>query len=232
MSSLNTLLAIFIEPGKAMAAVRERSMILLPLALMLLGNVAIMVWYYNAVDFPWLQDYLIASMGDVEPAAREAARGFMQKGTLTVTAAVGVLVFIPVVLALLAVYYLLAAKVVGNDLEYGKWFAFSVWTSVPALLLIPIAAVQILLSGNGQLAPEAMNPLTFNQLIFGLPSDSPWAGLLNALNLTTLWCWVVAVIGMKLWTGKSTAVSTAIVMLPQVLVFGGWAAFAAMRAAA
>ena len=33
MSPLNTLIAIFLEPAKAMAAVRERSMVLLPLLL-------------------------------------------------------------------------------------------------------------------------------------------------------------------------------------------------------
>ena len=232
MSPISTLLSIFVDPVKAMQAVLERSMIWLPLLLMTLGTAAVMVWYYQMVDFPWLQDQMLAASGQTDPQALEAAKGFMTRGILTGGAAVSILILVPVMLLLTSVYYLLAAKVMGNDLSFGKWFAFSTWTAVPSLLVIPAMVVQILLASNGQLAPDALNPLTLNSLVFHLPSTSPWAGLLNAISIPTLWATVVAIIGYKVWTAKSTPTSVFIVLLPQIVIYGVWAAIAMARSAA
>ena len=230
MSSFSTLLQIFTEPGPAMERVRERSMVWLPLLLLTLGTAAIQAWYYQVVDFAWLQDLMLSANTEMDAAQREAARGFMSRNVLMGSAVVGTLVAIPLILAISAVYYLLAAKVIGNELGFGKWFAFVTWTSVPTLLMLPAMAVQLLMHGDGQLAPDALTPLSLNQLFFHLPMEHRWAGLLNALNLLTLWATVVAVIGYRRWTGKSTGTSVFIVLLPQLLVFGGWAAFLAATA--
>lgn len=232
MSPISTLISVFIDPVKAMQAVRERSMIWLPLLLMTLGTAAMMAWYYQMVDFPWLQDQLLSASGQTDPKALEAARGFMGRGFLSSVGILSVLIAIPIMLLLISVYYLLAAKVIGNDLGFGKWFAFSTWTAVPSLLGIPLMAVQILMSSNGQLAPEALNPLTLNMLVFHLPASSPWAGLLNAINIPSLWATVVAIIGYKVWTAKSTMTSAFVVLLPQVALYGGWAVIAMLRSAA
>jgi hypothetical protein len=232
MSSFATLVSIFTEPGKAMEAVRERSMILLPLFLLVAGNAALMFWYYQTVDFAWLQDYLLAANPDMPAAAREQARAFMTPGVLTGSAVIGVIVVIPVILLLSAVYYVLAAKVIGSDIGFGKWFAFATWTSVPSLLLLIAGAVQILLNGNGQLAPEAMNPLSLNMLFGPLPNTNPWAALLNAINLTTFWSLFVAVVGLQRWTQKSATTSAIIALLPQTLIFGIWALVLALSSGA
>ena len=232
MSPMSTLISVFIDPAKAMQAVRERSMIWLPLLLMTLGTAAMMAWYYQMVDFPWLQDRILAASGQTDPKAMEAARAFMGHGMMSGLGIVSVLIVIPILLLLTSIYYLLAAKVIGNDLGFGKWFAFSTWSAVPTLLGIPLMAVQILMAKNGQLAPEALNPLTLNMLVFHLPASNPWAGLLNAINITSLWAAVVAIIGYKVWTAKSTLTSVIVVLLPQVVIFGGWAIIAMLRSGA
>jgi len=232
MSPVSTLLSIFVDPVKAMQAVLERSMIWLPLLLMTLGTAAVMVWYYQMVDFPWLQDQMLAASGQTDPQALEAAKGFMTRGLMMGGAAVSILIFVPVMLLLISVYYLLAAKVIGNDLGFGKWFAFSTWTAAPTLLVIPAMVVQILLASNGQLAPDALNPLTLNFLLFHVPATSPWAGLLNAINIPSLWATLVAIIGYKVWTAKSTPTSAFIVLLPQIVIYGIWAVIAVLRSGA
>ena len=232
MSSFSTLVSIFTEPGKAMEAVRERSMILLPLFLLVAGNAGLMFWYYQVVDFAWLQDYLLAADPNLTGAMREQARAFMTPAVLTGGAVIGVIVVIPIILLLTAVYYLLAAKVIGSDIGFGKWFAFATWTSVPSLLLLIAGAVQILMNGNGQLAPDALNPLSLNMLFGPLPPTNSWAALLNAINLTTFWSLFVAVIGLQRWTSKPAATATIIAVLPQALIFGIWALVLALRGGA
>ena len=217
-----------------MQAVREKSMIWLPLLLLVLGMAAVHVWYYQAVDIGWLQEYMLSAGGanSPDPQALEAAKGFMSRGFLTSMTVLGIVIMMPLMMVIGAVYYLLAAKVIGSEIGFGKWFAFNVWSSVPNLLLIPAGIVQILMSSNGQMAPDALNPLSLNQLIFHHPATSPWAGLAGAIHLTGIWTSIVAIIGYKLWTSKSTATSAFIVFLPQIVIYGGWAAFAFLRSAA
>jgi len=234
MSPLSTLLAIFVEPAKAMQAVREKSMFWLPLLLLLLGTAAVQVWYYQIVDIAWLQDYMLSAGGATspDPQALEAAKGFMTRGVLLGSTIAGVFIVVPIILLIGAVYYLLAAKVIGSDIGFGKWFAFNVWASVPTLLLIPAGIVQILMSSNGQIAPDALNPLSLNQLMFHLPATNPWTGLANAIHLPGLWATVVAIIGYRVWTSKSIVTSAIVVLLPQIVIFGGWALIAYLRSAA
>ena len=231
MSPTSTLLAIFVEPAKAMQAVREKSMIWLPLLLLMVGSALLWVWYFQIVDIDWLQDQMLG--GQNMPAEQmAAAKSFMSRGFVMGSTVISILIMLPLMMLISAVYYLLSAKVVGSDIGFGKWFAFSIWTSVPVLLLIPAGVIKILMAGNGQLTQQALNPLSLNELLFHLPMSSPWSGLANAIHIPSIWAAVVAIIGYKLWTAKSTVTSAIVVLLPLVVIYGGWAAFAFLRSAA
>ena len=133
------------------------------------------------------------------------------------------LVVTPLVLAILAVYFLVAGKVLGQGRPYGQWFGFVAWGTAPALLLVPVMALQILFSGNGQVAPDALNPLSLNALVIGLEASSTWHGLASSLNLTTLWTVGLLAFGLQLWTRRGWAQAITTAMLPFVVVYGAWA---------
>jgi len=232
MSASKTLIGIFTEPGKAMASVYERSMLWLPLLLLIVGNVAMLAWYYSTVDIAWLQDQMLAAQPELDAEAREAMRSVLSQPVMMAGGIFGALIGIPAVYCLIAVYFLVAAKVIGNELGFGKWFAFVVWTSVPTLLNLPAMAMNLLMNPNGQIGPEALNPLSLNQLLFHFPLGHPWQGLLDALQLTTLWSIAVAVIGYQVWTRRSRATALLVVLLPYVVIFGGWAIAAALKSGA
>lgn len=226
MESLKNIGLLFVEPGKAMDAVRARSMLLLPLALLVLGTAGVQLWYYQVVDFPWLLDQLFNARSGMDPDQVAATRKFMTRGMMAGSAIAGSLVIIPVMLLVQAVYLLMAARIVGNDLPFGKWFAFATWTSVPTLLLLPVMAARILTARGGQLSPDALNPLTFNALAFHVPMGSPYHSLLSTLNVVMVWSIFVAAIGFARWTGKGRGTSIAVAVLPYIVVFGLWAAIA------
>lgn len=225
MNPLQTLIAMFIEPGKAFGAVRERSMIWLPLLASIIGMALIWVWYYQRVDFPWLVDHLASANPDLSsPAQREAFEKFMTPKTLTWSSVIGSAVGFPIIAALVALYFLLAAKVMNLDIGFGKWFGFACWSSVPSLLLIPIMAIQLLMNSNGQIGPEQMNPTSLNALIFHFDIANPWTSLLNSISAVMIWSLVLSVIGFKLWSGRSTGKSAFVVLLPYILIYAGWIA--------
>jgi hypothetical protein len=135
----------------------------------------------------------------------------------------GAVLGMPFICAVSALYYLLAGKAIGSGIGYGKWFGFAVWTSIPRLLSVPLSVLQILTSG-GRLAPEDMNMVSLNYLLLHLPASNHWFGLATNLDLTSVWCIALAVIGLKAWTGRSTGTCVTVAVLPYVLVYGIWAA--------
>jgi uncharacterized membrane protein YagU involved in acid resistance len=182
-----------------------------------------MYWWVTTVDFGWLREHMLAAEGTAKPEQRAAMERFLTPTSMLWSSSIGAVVGTLAVLAVSALYYLVASKFMGVDIGYGKWFGFSVWTSVPRLLTLPLSALQIVTS-HGRLAPEDLNMVSLNYLMFHLPLSHPWASLLGSLDLSSLWSIVLAVIGLKAWTGRSTGTCVLVALLPYVIVYGLWAA--------
>lgn len=224
LPAMQALLSIFIEPRRVFDAIPQRSMALLPVGLAVLGNVALWVWYYQMVDFAWLQERLIAqNVALVDDSSRQMARSVLSRGSLLALSVAGALVAIPALLAAMAAYFLMAGKALGQGRSYRQWFGFVAWGTAPTLLLIPVMAMQIVLARSNQLAPEALNPLSLNQLLVHATDTSPWHGLLNSLSLTTVWSVGLLAIGLRNWTGRSWPITIAAALLPFAATYGGWA---------
>lgn len=216
-------LQMFYEPGKAFAAIREKSHSWLPLLAIMAGSAAMLYWYFQTVDFAWMVDQAAAGTPDMTAEQREAMHKVMSPTLMTWSALGGVLLGTPIAYALYALYYLLAGKFIGSDISYGKWFALTAWTSLPRLLVLPLMALQIMTSG-GRVAMEDLSMVSLNFLLLHLPAAHPWAGFFNSLDLPLLWSVVLTVIGLRVWTGRSLATCITISVLPVAIIFGLWAA--------
>jgi len=211
---------VFLEPSSTFARLKAKTHAWLPLALTIVLSVGLMYWWISTVDFPWLVDRMASAQA--KPEVQAAMRQMTQK-SMMVTTVIGAVIGSLFVYALSAVYYLIAGKVLGSDIGYGKWFGFTVWTSVPRLLAIPLSAFQIMSSG-GRVAAEDLNMVSLNYLVLHLPASHPWAGFANGIDLTSLWCIFLAVIGLRAWTGRSTGTCVTVALLPYVIIYGLWAA--------
>lgn len=220
---------MFYEPGKAFAALREKSHTWLPLLAIMIGSAAMMYWYFQTVDFPWMVDQAAAAKPDMSPEEREAMHKVMSPTLMTWSALGGILLGTPIAYALYALYYLLAGKFLGSDISYGKWFALTAWTSLPRLLVMPLMALQIMTSG-GRVAMEDLSMVSLNFLLLHLPAGHPWTGFFNSLDVPLLWSIVLTVIGLRVWTGRSLATCITVSVLPMVVIFGLWAAKIALFA--
>jgi hypothetical protein len=83
--------------------------------------------------------------------------------------------------------------------------------------------MQIMTSG-GRLAPEDLNMVSLNYLLFHLPASHAWASLAGNIDLTSFWTIALAAIGLKAWTGRSMGTCATVAVLPYLLVYGLWAA--------
>jgi hypothetical protein len=214
---------LMLDPKPTFARLKDKGGAWIPLLILIALSIGIMYWWISTLDFGWLVEHMVASQPKATPEMRAAMEKFMTPNSMLVSSSIGAVVGTLVALALSALYYLVASKIIGAPIGYGKWFGFSVWTSVPRLLTIPLSAVQIATS-NGRLAPEDLNMASLNYLVFHLPMTNPWASLVGSIDLTMFWSIALAVLGLKVWTGRSTATCLTIAVLPYVIVYGLWSA--------
>jgi hypothetical protein len=187
-------------------------------------------WYYSIVDFEWLKDHMFGGSSRFEnmsPEQRERALSMMSHNMMMWSSVISVAVVMPVVLALISVYYLLAGKVTNVQCTFKQWFSFATWCSVPTLIGIAASYAVLATQGaNAQIGPSELQVLSANELFFQLPASHLGAQLLDQLNPITFWTWAVGIIGLKVWSNRSWLFSATFVMLPSVLIYGVWALIA------
>jgi hypothetical protein len=229
-SPLNTLVAMFTEPSRAFAAVERRSMAWLPLLLSIVGSIALLAWYFQSVDFAWLQDRMTAAIAD--PAVREKAKDVMTLKMLQFGGIAGAVFGVPIMYCLIALYFLVVANIKNLELGFTKWFALAAWSQVPGLLLLVLGAMQILMSHNGQLEMSALNPASLNQLFFHIEMGHRWASLLDSISPTGIWSAVLMVIGFQSWSKLPRSTAISVVVLPYLVIYAIWIAVNLMSKAA
>jgi hypothetical protein len=221
-TAMTVLGQMFYDPGKGFDAIGRRSMPSLPLLALTVLTAGVLYWYVQTVDFGWLLAHMADSTPDMKPEQREAMRKMFNPATMTWFSVGGTLVATPLFMSIYALYYLVAARLMGSAIGYGKWFAFSVWISVPHLLTLPLMAVQIL-TAHGQVGFEALNMASLNELLFHLPASSPWNGWLTRLDLSEFWVMALSIIGLRAWTGRGALLCAFAALLPFVAFYGLWA---------
>jgi hypothetical protein len=189
-----------------------------------------LLWYYSTVDIEWLKDHMFADNPRIKQMTeeqRERMMTMMSRKGMTSSGVIGAAIGLPLVFALQAGYYWLAGKVASVQLSFLQWFSLITWSSLPTLAGI-LASVMILATStaHGQMGPGELQLLSLNELFFHRAPSEPGFQLLNALNLLSLWVWGLIVLGVRTWSKKSWGFSTVFVLLPFVVMYGGWALFA------
>lgn len=219
---------VILEPAPTFARLKDKTSAWLPLLALILLTLGVTYWWISTADFAWLREHLIAAQQTtVKPEARAAMEKVITPSMMLWTSAAGAVLGTPAIFALTAWYYLMAAKVMGNHIGYGKWFSFVAWVSVPRLLVIPLMAFQVATS-HGRLAPEDMDMVSLNYLLLHLPASNPWATMASNLDLATFWSAGLAAVGLKAWTGRTTGTCVFVALLPYLILYGLWAAKIAM----
>jgi hypothetical protein len=222
-NAVSSLGRIFYEPAATFSRLKDNPSPWLPALALIVLTAAVMYWWIGTLDFGWLREHMAAGNPDMKGEARAAMDHMITPSTMLWATELGIVFGTMVVFTISALYYLLAGKLIGSSIGFGKWFGFVSWTSVPKLLVIPLMALQIATS-HGQIAAQDLNMVSMNFLLLHLPQTHPWATLADSVDIAAVWSTVLAVIGLKAWTGRSTATCATIALLPALLIYGAWAA--------
>jgi hypothetical protein len=225
MKNIQIVTALATSPSKAFAELNERPRVWFPLLLTVIALVGLTAWYYEFVDFSWLVDQTLSG-NQYSDAQRQQVAAFMTRGVLMGTSLIAIPIFLLGARLVEAVYYLLAGNLTGVQKPFKNWFALAWWTGLPGLISVVPAALILLLSDNNQISSSAMAPLSLNELIFHKGMAERGFTLLTTLTLIHPIIWGLTVVGVHVWSGRSWLYSTLFSLLPPLLVYGTWAAFA------
>lgn len=223
-SPFDAVISIFHQPTRTFADLEPRKAAWLPVLLIILTSVALYTWYFSAVDFAWLKDDMFADIKDA--AEREQMTTMMTRQMMQVTTLGGMLVVVPLTMAIMGLYFMIAGKMLGKEFSFGSGFALSAWSSITMLLAFPLGAIQILLASNGQLTMSGLNPLSLNQLVFQYGTTHPMASFMDSISVLMVWSIILMVIGFEVWAKVARATAIKVVMLPMVTIYGIWLAYA------
>lgn len=231
VSNINNLTHIITAPNLAFPAIKEKPSVIFPLGLILLAAICSMIYFYATVDFAWMIDQMVnAQAADRSEADREAMRKGMSMMSPTVMgggSVAGLVIGISIIYSIMAAYLMLVNKLLDSDnLSFKAWFSFICWCSIPSIFTSLASLINVMLASNGQIALDALNPISFNNLFLHLVPSDPLFGPLSAWDPMMIWSIGLMIYGFNQWTGKSLAKSAAIVLAPTLIIYGTWIAIA------
>jgi uncharacterized membrane protein YhdT len=220
------LAAAFLNPRQGFAQLQGSPRFALPLLVLLIGTALEIHWYFSIVDFDWFKQQLVDAIRGPGAGEHSQALLFASRTTLELVSLISAELSKAITLLVYTVYLYLAGAALGIHYPFDKWFAFSCWTSVALTVGIISGMLLLLFEDVSSLGIGALQPLSLNELFFDLDPATSGAGLLSNLTLPGFAQAALATIGFKVWSGRSLGFATAVVVIPQVIVYGIWALIA------
>ncbi len=222
-SSLAIFSNIFTSPTQAYQDLQKDSTVLFPLLLLIILNVALIFFLFSSIDYSWYVDHMVnLQAGDLSPAQQEAMRANFEKmtpNTISMIAGGSTAIGLPIIYAIYAGYLLVISNLNNDGIGFKRWFSFISWSYMPVLFGVLASFVTIVVSSNGQIAPETLNPLTLNELFFGLDPNKGIGSILAQLDITQFWVLGLMTIGYSKWTHISPLKSFLIVGFPIIAFY-------------
>jgi hypothetical protein len=222
-SPLNVATDIFASPNEAFAAIKERPSVWLPILVLVVLYCVVSFTYMNAVDLPWFMDQQLQNAGgDITAEQRERAAAAAANVSPLVYGAIGAVsstLFIAVWLSLTALYYTGISFATSDGTKFKQWFALLWWCTLPVVLGLLAALVNVLVGDARFMLQDEINPLSFGNL-FSIDTEGATVlqRVLLGLDPSTLWSVVLTVLGYQAFTKRSMLASVAVVLGPIAVI--------------
>lgn len=224
-SKIHALIDIFIEPRRALMAIKENSKwFALPLMLSLVTLMAFIYWYYSTVDSAWFTAYQLSLQGELTKEQSTEMAKYLEPAQLKISSLLFGSITVLLIYSLYAIYLNLAAKLSGSEgLNFLDWFSFSVWTAFPSILSTLSMYVAYGLNTSKQIDMNDLVVSSLNSLFFNFTAQHNWFVFFNSLSITTFWSLALSGVGYAWWTNTSISKGMAVASFPYLLVYSVWA---------
>ncbi len=167
---LQACLDVLISPDTAFDGLHsKKGWWLAPFLLINASFVAMFLYYFANVDFPWLKEIMldqIAAGEEMTAEDLEVISGSLQQSSMTVWSIVGSIFFVLFLNTVLAIYLNIATKFSGkNEFGFVDWFGLGWWISMPHVVAVSLSMLMVMFSTSGMISLENLSVTTFNSLI-------------------------------------------------------------------
>jgi hypothetical protein len=221
-SALQVATNVFMSPAQAFAQIKERPSPWFPLALLLVGYSVTSFVYLHRVDLAWFMDLQMQNAPNLTEEQREQAVEGALRISPTTYGAIGAIttsVSVLAIFALIALYYTGVSFATNTGIKYKQWFGLIAWCTLPAAFGLLATIVNLLVSDVRFLPQDALNPLSFGNLLAidgtGVPTLQR---ILLSLDPTTIWALVLTILGYQAWTNRSLVHATLVVLGPLAVI--------------
>ncbi|MET0291502.1 MAG: YIP1 family protein [Steroidobacteraceae bacterium] len=225
MTNVQLARQLVTAPRRFFTELAETPRYALPMWAIVLTTLVLIFWFYSIANIEWLIEQQLNSnprTAAMSEAERAQAMRFMTRGMMT-SIAVGGGLFIIVAFRLIeAAYYALVGRLTGHRRTFRQWFAFSWWTTAPALIGVVPALLLLAMSTGSPTDVGLLQPLSLNELFFHRRIGEPGFQLFSNVSILTIVTLGLTVYGQKCWSGRSWLYSAVVVLTVPVLI-GGWA---------
>lgn len=233
-SSSAIAMNIFTAPTEALAAIRERPRVSLPLLVLIAGYVIVSFTYMQKVDLGWFMENQLAQNRELTEQAREqaaTAAANVSPAFYGTIGAVSTTIFVVLVFFLTALYYTMVSFFSHDGVRLKQWFALVCWCALPSALGILAQIVNLAANDARFMLQDAINPLAFGNLLsIERTTATPVVQrILLGIDVTVIWTIALSVIGYQLWTKSSLVKSVAVVLGPLAAIVAVGTAVAALR---
>jgi len=215
MNNLQLASSILVDPRPAFAALDKSPRFWFPLLAPVAAQVAMVFWYFGVVDYPWLLDEVFG------PAASQQA-STPSKSLMMWSMVVALALGVPLLRVLEAAYFWLAGRITNVQRPFRQWLALTCWSSFPYVLTVFLMVIPLLSHDAAKTTQDNLSLLSLNELVFHLPRDSRWHTLMSSITVLHPWLWWLAVVGVRVWSGRSLRFSMGMALLPMLVLYGGW----------
>lgn len=207
-----------LDPRVALQLLLLRPTFLFPLSVIVLGTAVALGCYFFLVDFDWLIQEQASRQGEHSKhgqTSRIAALSMSLAATLA---------GIPLLRVAQALYFHFAAKLLTVGLGFRHWLSLACWSNLPLFVPLPAFVLALVVHPNRQVSQQALEVFSLNNLLFHVEPNDPLYQVFTTLTVLHPWAWWLAALGIKEWGGLSWACALFVVLLPKVVIYGGWAA--------
>lgn len=212
-----------LKPNRVFAQLREQqNWSWLPFFLVCIAAVLPEYSYFKQVDFEWYVNQLLSHQPDLTVEDIASVRQGLSRQILLTSA-----LYLPPLLYILGnavlagyLYWVTRADEL-NTWEYGDWYGFTWWATLPITLNALVTLLILLLWGHPQLSPEYLQPLSV-AFVAGVPPTSSWYGLAQSINLASIWSLYLVAVGIGQWTQLSARQCYFIAALPYCGIWVVW----------
>ena len=225
------LVNLITSPQQAYQAMKFDYPILFPLMIFIVLMITTTILYMTSVDYEWFVEQQVEMMaGDKSKAEQDLVRAqfdLMSPLVQSLVQSAFLTIGYIVMFCAYSGYYVINSGINNDGYDFKQWFSFIAWAWIPKCIMFFMAIVIILISDNGQIPQDSLNPTSLNYLFFELSPASGLGSLFSMIDLGTVWSWIIMTIGYQVWTKSSIAKSAFITLLPYIVIYGIWGFIAA-----